>query len=739
MTAAPLPDPFPAETPTAPPPAASVTPILRPLHLAENLEWQPGAAVLLFPDHAEADYCRPLLPEVVALAWSSLRQDVPAYDWSLLAGRSIFLFGALDRRGADATASLLRVLPTAVQLPAPSDWAHPNAPQRLTAPAAKWTQPEAQAWFAMETQLLEDRYEEVRRGDQRTVEQQQADAQQAEPVLDPQPGPFLNAPFRLLGYDSGQFFYLPTVTQQIISVAAREHVASTLQSLAPLHWWEQTFPGKQGVDVTAAREAMLRASEDAGLFTPTVIRGRGCWIDLPPRRNDVQPPARVVFHSGDQLSVGRTSYPLGALPTKFVYPRAQPLSLESAEPLDNRQSAKFAELCQALQWSAPLHGKLLAGWCMAAAVCGALEWRPHIWITGRSGTGKSWVVENVVNRFLEKFSISLLSSTSEAGMRQTIRSDAMPIVLDEAESEDEKSRQRFKSILDLVRQSSSESGGAIVKGTTTGTAMEFRVRSCFCFASIGVAAVARPDTSRITVLTLDRRADNAAQFEIVKSLARETVLLPGYAAALRARAISLALQIRENATVFKQAVSLKVGDSRTGDQIGALLAGAFALTSVRGIDLATAQGWVNAQNWEEFTPTETDMDETRAVNVLTQSLIRIETAKGPATVSIGELIQRYYRPAAGPDQRALDAEDLIRRGVKVSPSYIDISCSHPELGRIFKDTIWAGKWRHQFERVGGAGSGRASVRFGAAVNRAVRLNPTIFGCRALELAPDAED
>lgn len=730
MTADPGP-PFPDEQ--APP--AAVTPIRRPLHRADELEWHPAATVVLFASPAQADAAQPLLPDTVCLGWSGIRTEIDLYDWAPLAKRQVLLWAGADRSQADGVNSLLNRLPDAVKLRHPEGWSHPKHDVSLDMTNAGWSAGEAQAWLALQLQSLEADYERLRRAEldrQADAEAEAAAGQEALVTANSETphSPFFAAPFRILGYDEGKYFYLPNKTQQIVALQPREHVRANLAAIAPTPFWEERFPSKQGADWTAAAEALFRSAQDHGLFNASIIRGRGCWIDQPKRKDD-QP--RVVFHAGDQLIVNRQDYALGVFPSDHVYVRGQPLAPDQTDPLPGAEAAKFLKLCESLQWTSPIFGKLLAGWCMCAAVGGALTWRPHIWITGAAGTGKSWTIENVVNRFLGRFSLSILSSTTEAGMRQTIKSDAMPIVLDEAESEDEKSRARFKSILDLVRQSSSESGGSIIKGTIGGHAMEFRVRSCFCFASIGVAAVARADTSRITVLSLERRKDNALAFAAVKKLAVETVLDSAYTAGLRARALNYALEIRENAKVFAEAVAKKVQDARTGDQLGALIAGAFALTSTRRIELPEAIAWVDKQQWEAFVPTESDQDETRALGILAQSLIRVDTPKGPLTTSIGQLIVGYYDPATGPETRAAAANDLLLRGVKVMADCVAISCSHPELSRIYRDTIWAGKWKNQLERIGGPDSMIACCRFGAAANRAIKIPLAVFGVTKLEL------
>lgn len=703
----------------------------QPLHRSQELEWHPASAVILFNTPAEADAAQPLLPDTVTIGWSGDPASLDQFDWSPLLNRQVFIWPAASHASKDLAVRLIRVLKSAVILRPPADWSRPGQKRGMDiadAASCGFTTAEAQAHFAIELQRIEDEYEQTRRS---------AAVTDANPAPEPDNPPINDgldeSPFRVLGHNQGFYYYLPVGTQQVVRLEGREHSRANLVTLAPTAFWQSGFSLKPPtVDWNAAGESMIRRAERVGLFDPMIIRGRGCWID-PTTPTPENPTQRVVFHAGDQIICGKQSYSLTTFPSRYVYERAAAFTPETATPLTNLEAKKFATLCESLSWRAPLYGKLLAGWCMAAAVCGALRWRPHIWVTGPAGSGKSWTIENIINRFLDRFALSALSSTTEAGMRQAIGRDAMPVVLDEAESEDEKGRSRFKTILDLVRQASSESGGSIFKGSMSGTAMEFRVRSAFCFASIGVAAVARADTSRITVLTLTPRgpADTHTAFEITKSLARDTILLPSYAAALRARAIDLALQIRQNAETFSQAVALKLGDNRTGDQIGALLAGAYALTSTRAIPIEDARAWVELQDWSEFTPQDVDKDETRALSHLAQSTVRIETSKGPHTTSIGNLITTYYDRNAGDDARSNAEGDLLLRGIKPTHTYIDVSCSHPELAKIFKETIWASKWKDQLARVTGYIKTVPSAKFGAAFNRAVRLTPTAFGCEPL--------
>ena len=92
--------------------------------------------------------------------------------------------------------------------------------------------------------------------------------------------------------------------------------------------------------------------------------------------------------------------------------------------------------------------------------------------------------------------------TTEAGIRQELRADALPVLYDEAERADQRSDLRLQSVLALARSASSTEGAHTAKGTTHGHAMSFQIRSAFCLASIGGAVKQEADKTRICLLQL---------------------------------------------------------------------------------------------------------------------------------------------------------------------------------------------------------------------------------------------
>jgi len=518
-------------------------------------------------------------------------------------------------------------------------------------------------------------------------------------------------PFRILGHNQGTFFYLPRGSKQIVELSASEHKHLQLLQLAPDAWWNQIFASKDGPDWKAAANMLVQQSYDAGVFTPKRLRGRGAWLD----------GENIVLHVGDRLFVNGVPVAMSEFESKFIYEQGQPLEHSDAIPLPMPEAARLAELCDLLPWRHSIHGMLLTGWCVVAPICGVLAWRPHVWISGPSGSGKTWVVTNIVDPLVGKTALQVQSATTEAGIRQALRSDALPVVFDEAESEDKTGQGRMQRILELARQASSETGAGIIKGTAGGRAMEFSVRSCFVFASIGIAAVQRADTSRITPLELSKRSGEAGAkaFADLKALWAETVGKPGFADGLRARALANARTIRANSKTLARAVAAKLGDQRIGDQLGALLAGAFAVTTDQQFTDEQAARRVDNLDWSPFLPDATDTDEVQALNVLMDSHIRVDDGRGSYTASVGELISQSQADVVDTVKDAAKAT-LLRHGIKVEDDWLTVSNSHHSLRRVFADTPWAGKWKDQLARVKGA-EGRPATRFGPAKHRAVSI------------------
>jgi putative DNA primase/helicase len=687
----------------------------RPLYGAERIATTTNP-VLIVEGEKTADAAQRLLPHLTCVTWSGGSKAVELADWSILDNRKVVIWPDNDEPGIRAAVTIQGFLPHAriVQPPeSAKGWDLADGEQE------GWTTEQVRSYLkASKTEPPEVREKKPMPPAPDVLEAHEPPPPEEIPEMADPPSPVVEEepwPFRILGHDDGHYFYLPNASQQIVGLAANEHRHLPLLRLAPANWWEQNFPGDKGADWNSAANSLIQRSHREGIFTPRRIRGRGVWVD----------GEHIIFHAGDNLIINNAVIKIPEFKTSFIYEQGQRLTFEAAEPMRNAEAAKLIEVCDRLSWKEPIYARFLAGWCAIAPISGVLNWRPHIWINGPSGTGKTWIVHNILDPLVGRVALHVQSATTEAGIRQSLGSDALPVLFDEAESEDMRGRMRMQSILELARQASSETGAGIIKGSASGKAQEYQIRSCFAFASIGVAASMRADTSRISSLELRKLEGDAAstQFKGLKQLWAETVGQKGYAESFRARSLYLAKVIGHNGQVFGAAVAERLGDQRVGDQLGTLLAGAFSLTSTKQVDLEFARKWVDAQDWSCFEVKDDDKDEVRALSVLMDAHIRMESERGILTRTVSEILTEAIggeEDYVTLDEQKLAKAVLLRHGIKADAEGICISNHHAAIKAIFRDTPWADKWHNQLARVPKA-EPKAGVRMGGSIHRAVRI------------------
>ncbi len=508
--------------------------------------------------------------------------------------------------------------------------------------------------------------------------------------------------FQLLGYDHEVYYYLSRATGQVVELTARNHDKHNLLRLASLRYWEQAFGGDAGVNWSGAQALLLDRQHGIGVFDIDNFRGRGAWWDE---------DSGAVMHTGSHLIAQGKSTPIKQLKqTRRIYELSKPLDVSIGDPLDVTQSREIMEIFESLQWEHPHHARLAAGWCAVAAVCGAVEWRPHIWISGPSGSGKSWTVDHLVKRLLGSLALSAQSTTTEAGLRQALGHDARPVIFDEAEAEGQREDARMANVLGLIRQASSETGGSILKGSADGAARSYRIRSCFAMSSIGVSAYQAADRNRITILEMRTNQDSTPQAErdarFADLVARvASTFTDAFVAGFRARCIMMIPTIRENARTFSVAASGRIGSRRLGDQVGTLLAGAYALISDDVVTPKLALELVDDQDLSQQRALQGELDELDLLNHILQATVRVSTSRGGIDASISSCLAAAR--AEGTEFAGVCAprdaiEALALAGIKATPGGMVVANSHRGVRRLVEGTHWSKDWGRVLRRVAGA-------------------------------------
>ena len=193
---------------------------------------------------------------------------------------------------------------------------------------------------------------------------------------------------------------------------------------------------------------------------------------------------------------------------------------------DSGSFEAFDKLIHGLSWQEGrelIDAKLLIGWLVASPICGILDWRPHIWVTGPSHSGKSFVTNDVLNKFLlpEKSSVIRglpVKFESKAGFKQLMRGKNVPLICDEMElsvGRKSSANTMIEEVVIQARHASSSEGLGLVQGTADQVAdiIQFSYMTFFCSINYGLSTP--QDRGRFCNLKLtSHRRDNRTAAEL---------------------------------------------------------------------------------------------------------------------------------------------------------------------------------------------------------------------------------
>lgn len=710
----------------------------RPLYGLDMLAAHPERTVLIVEGEKAAEYAQSQLPKAVVLTWNGGTDAMHRTDWSPIFGRKNILLWPdndfshtypknhpmagqvrpwYEQPGKRAMLTIADILRPHVEnlmwVQSPQD-----TPCGWDCADREWKNNELRDWIVSNLTPVPT-----------------PDPPQPEPPTppdttnEPTERPTEQYPFTFLGFrkdgDAPKFCFYAGSSKTVISLAASSISKQNLMLLAPLNWWEEHFPASKGsrsaFDVDAAAQFLMNRSFQTGIFSEDRVRGRGAWMD----------EGRTVLHSGDHLIVDGHRTDLSALNSWYIYEQGKPMRMDTGSPLPVHVCSQLIDMLQLINWERGVNAYLLAGWCVIAPVCGAFHWRPNIWVTGAAGTGKTWVFKNIVHRLLGKTGLKVQGKTTEPGVRALLGSDSLPVVFDEAEGEDQASQARMQQILELMRNSSSETDAVIGQGSSGGgRASTYKIRSMFAFASIGIQVKQQADRSRVTILSIKRRTgeERKALWEQLQAKYNELVT-DEFVSGLQARTVAMLPTILANAEAFNRAAVTVLGEQRHGDQLGALIAGAYSLRRDGLVDYADALKFIQSMNWDEERALDGNRDEYRLLNRIMEHQIEVELEHSKVKRQIGELCL-IGALITDPADDIVDANratrTLMRIGIKIDfrkpgDTRILISNSSTGIKSILEKTPWSGENHNKIlQRIDGA-EATDPIKFGPTNHRAVSL------------------
>lgn len=702
----------------------------RPLYNSDLLAARPMAPVLVVEGEKAADGAQAYAPDGwVVTTWQGGSNAWEYTDWSGLIGHRVVLWPDNDGPGVSAMAEIQAVLsgigvPTSlVQISSafPDGWdLADDLPEKYEAKQiTALLRKELKAAELVEVEGLDD-------------EQPDAGVPESE---DPDEDP--ERRYRPLGYDHGEYFLMTDEEYQI-----NAYSSSTLMSekgLMGIHgdrefWAAQQYSSGKRIDWVGAGVNVMNECRAMGVYDPKKLRGRGVWMD-----RDKNGGERAMLHTGDKLYISKPENEMKdvsfvRVKSPWIYEARRPLIHHADYGLcaSDDEGRLIREMCQQVRWSSDLYGELLAGWMATALVCGGLDWRTHCWVTGNHGSGKSTVIRMIVEACMGPIALYPVGNTTEAGIRGALKSDAIPVVFDESET-DKYAEDRRQQVLALMRQASSEGRGTIIKGSATHMAHEFNIRSAFILVSIGVGLKQGADLSRTAVLSIrpsnsyaiSERAKLEEKWSRFQDIA--AILPNDLPQKLIARQAQNLFTIRHNAVMFKETISKMLGSPRIGDQLGTLLAGAHSLYSSQRLNQKQCEKYLSKQNLDDFTQVKEEQEDITLLRHLCGTIIRVETVHGVQDRAVGELLRIVFHGMETEDVPYKHAvATLARYGLKVEIEHgtrtgVWIANKCQALDRLMQTAEFSEGWiniiqRHPYKKLSDK-----PLRFGGIVCRATFL------------------
>lgn len=503
-----------------------------------------------------------------------------------------------------------------------------------------------------------------------------------------------------LGFSEGTYFFYNIPSRDIVK--ASTFADAQLFTIAPRAYWAGRFATKNGTDWQAVKDHLIQTSRAVGPFDANRIRGTGVWLDR----------SRVVVNSGYRLLVNNEDTTQMKADLSYVYVQTKNrFEMTAKAPLTVEECLPIIQMANCFRWSRTIDGLMLAGWIALARIAGSLQIRPHIWITGGKGTGKSTIMEHFVRPLLggPKSRIYLQGGSTEAGIRQEVGSSSLPLIFDEFETTDDAaSKQRIQNLVQLLRQSWSFTNGAVVKGSVSGVAVQYQLCFAALVSSIRVNLLNDADKSRFSILELDPHKAIPRDWAV---LSREMdQFTEEMGERLFLRSIKMLPVMNRSYHVLFKAISESSGN-RVAQQMGMLLAAFWTLRSDEVISEAQAQTFAKDTNFQTYI--EEDKPDDDAVEALVHLLtwrVRLSDGGCSAEKGIGQIIEGTNH---------WELTQLRSYGIIADASGISIANSHAELKKIFQNTRWV-EWNRTIKRIPGVQL-LSTVRFDKNTSRAVKV------------------
>lgn len=506
-----------------------------------------------------------------------------------------------------------------------------------------------------------------------------------------------------LGFRGDTYYVWSHLSQQVAALTPGAFTAMRLKATFGATWCNLRYTarpdkGEPYFDYQALADDVMDACQDAGVYRESKRREAGTWLA---EGGGLVCNGDVCFDDRGQLQArvapGRS----------YVLPVGKGLDLSPADvPATPSEVLEFERALDAWEWSIPDAGRFVLGWVACAVYSGALTWRPHLYITGRAGAGKS-TLARMLGTVFGRGVARPTGQLTQAGLLQTLGGRAIPCIIDETEFG--KSNKSTLAALDVARWASSmtEDDDGVLRGTARGEAVGYRVFSPFAFLGINLPKLEHADQSRAVTLEMLRQK-RAADGGTPRLFVDEC-----YGAEQGRKLRRLALtrwQVFQAALpLLRDCIMRKGGTARQADTMGSLLAGYWSIISAVVPTAADVSSLMAGVEFTSKADAFAESDEARCLDVLLYRSVTVPVAEELGefvrTMTVADAVQRYCAQPQAQQRlertlqtygvRLLEEDGVWKMAVVSSPE-------HRELQRCYAGSSWRrGSWSAILRRLPG--------------------------------------
>lgn len=541
-----------------------------------------------------------------------------------------------------------------------------------------------------------------------------------------------NSYFRCLGHLKSVNYFMSLRSGEVFEIGPSQMRAPFFLHLAPGEFWLERFPGpadRNGhirTDWDAVMNAIIKGSLDVGKWDPRNAVGQGAWLDN----------GRIVFNTGSHLWVekegsmrpaefnGKLQYTLGQSCEMPAF--ETPFTAESPEPRE------LLDLISRLNWTQEMSRisvMSLFGWLCIGPICGVLKWRPHLWLDGERGAGKSWVINHLIKPVLGDYSVTVKADSSESGLRNTLNGLAFPLIFDEAEAEREDDKARIGKIIRLARHSASPDDAFVAQGVPGGGGHKnFAIASTFLMCSITPQLQQAADQTRFARARLGKGLGHHDFVDSVE-IPAEKLLTSEFSRRMIARIVMRAKDLSPVFSAMQQGLRSQRIEARMADVYGTFLAGAWLFLE-DGVPAShhAAMQWADdtfnvlGEIIEHASEIKEDKDHKRVIDLILGADIRAESnAFGARNYIMGEIVEMalgLYDQEDGltPEEAAgrlsrmgirMGRDGAVAEDVSQATSLL-IHKNSPALVRILEKTPYGGSYADVMKQAKGVRNGNTT-------------------------------